>query len=151
MNLPPPFTQDPQGNLVLQVQEGACAVLFEALDEEGDELSAHLGRLRFAHCWASEYVALSPTFALPLDQPCTAQAFLYELADSPWLAEKIAHRLREYPEWLGWDRRTYRHYVVSGHHNCCHVVATGFELDLVPRSRGPEGRLPLAHDSGDVQ
>ena len=150
MNLPPSFTQDPQGNLGLQVQEGACTVLFDALDGQGDELSAHVGRLRFAHGWAAEYVALSPTFALPLDQRCTAQAFLYEVADSPWLAEKIAHRLQQYPAWLGWDRRTYRHYVVQGHDDCCHLVATGFELDLVPRSREPEGRLPLADDFDDV-
>lgn len=126
-----PFTQDPQGNVVLRVQEGACTVLFEVCDSQGEALPTQQGRIRFADCWAAEYVALSVPNSPENQERCTPHAFLWERTVSPWLAEKSASRMGQYPNWRDWDQRTYRHFVVAGHDNYCQVIATGFELDLV--------------------
>jgi hypothetical protein len=130
MSPSPAFTQDPQSNVVLHVQEGVCMVLFEVWDDQGEALPGQQGRIRFTDCWAAEHVALSPE-APNHRERCLPNAFLWQDSASPWLAEKIATRLRQYPTWLEWDRRTYRHYVVEGHDTYCQVIATSFELDLV--------------------
>lgn len=130
--------QDPQGDLVLHHSREGCTVSFACWDAAG-EPADYLCQLKFKHAWAvrglnSEY--------LPYDREEYHRSCVYEVVNSDWLKHESELRSKNYPEWPEWNRKTYHHYVVSGHDNFYEVIAEGFEEKTVPSSDAGElGRL----------
>ncbi len=63
---------------------------------------------------------------------------IYEIENSEWLKQVSEQRLRNYPEWKNWDKRKYRHFVVSGHDNYYDIIATDFEEQKIPEDEAGE-------------
>lgn len=69
---------------------------------------------------------------------------IYEVTNSKWLEEASGRRLKCYPEWKGWDKKIYHHYVVSGHDKYVEVIAEGFSEELIFHEHAKE-ILPLLY------
>lgn len=133
--------QDPQGNVVLNASREDCAVYFGCWIEAGIPAN-YLCRLRFQNAWAVRGFSLgTPPYKI---EEIDYRSRIYYVENSRLLKEAVQQRTRDYPQWLSWDRKTYRHYVVSGHDNYFDIIASEFTEEII--QRGEAGTLTYLID-----
>lgn len=115
--------QDPQGNLTLNHTDGLCEVLFDCWDESG-EPADYSCSIKFQQAWAVRGVCMEST---PYKYKEHLRSCIYEIENSLWLDELSKMRVAYYPEWKDWDKRIYKHFLVTGHDNYYEIIATGFD------------------------
>lgn len=122
--------QDPQGDVVLKYSRQECIIFFGCWISSA-EPADYIGELTFEQAWAvrgvcTEYMPYRIKGKMP-------HSCIFEIQTSIWLDEASEQRVKSYPNWRKWDRRTYHHYVVDGHDNYYEILASGFSEGRVPR------------------
>jgi hypothetical protein len=104
----------------------ATAVYFEIHDPPENGEPGELGRLTFERL---EAIKVTGGEYLPYERPENG-AWVYDIDDSPWLAEHHEYILRHYGRSL---LEAHRHYVFVFHDEFIEAIAEGIRLDRVDR------------------
>ena len=127
--------QDPLGDVVLRYSLEECFIYFGCWISPG-EPADYLGKLTFHDAWAVRGFHFE---FLPYEvEELNYHSKILVVKDSQWLMQLSERRLSLYPEWKNWDKREYRHYVVSGHDNYYDIIATRFDEQIVPEGEAGE-------------
>jgi len=122
--------QDPQGDVVLHASRKECAIYFGCWIEAGIPAD-YLCCLRFHYAWAVRGFSLE---MLPYEiEELSYRSSIYYVENSRFLKSAVEQRARDYPQWLSWDGKIYRHYVVSGHDNYFDIIASGYTEQVMQR------------------
>ena len=101
----------------------------------------YICKITFNSGWVSRFYGIE---YLPYEIKEFSRSSIYEVIDSKWLKESTERRLEYYPQWKTWDKKTYRHFVVSGHDNYVEIIAESFTEEIVLIERAKE-ILPLLY------
>jgi hypothetical protein len=126
--------KDPQGNPLLISSENILDVYFGCWDDAGMPAD-YICKITFNFGWASRSYGIEN---LPYEIKEFSRSSIYEVINSKWLTESSERRLQCYPEWKTWDKKTYHHFVVSGHNNYAEVLAESFSEEIIPIENAKE-------------
>lgn len=126
--------QDPQCDVVLHAGRDGCAVYFGCWAIAG-EPADYICKLTFTHGWAVR--GYNSEF-LPYERGGCSRSCIYEIENSEWLRQETTQREKNYPEWKEWDKKSYHHYVVSGHDNYYEIIAASFDEQIILRADAGE-------------
>lgn len=139
LKIPIDVWQDPQGDIVLNTSERECTVFFGCWDEQGDPAN-YLSKISFKNCLASKYThSQFLPYKIYEDK---AHSYILKIENSTWLRELIDEKRKLYPAeihiGLSWDKKKYVHFVVQGHDAYIDIIATEFNIEIIPRERAGE-------------
>ncbi len=130
--------QDPQSNPLLIFSGSICVVYISCWDDDGVPAD-YICKITFNSGWASRFYGIE---YLPYEIKEFHCSSIYEVKDSKWLKESSERRLQYYPQWKTWDKKTYHHFVVSGHDDYVEIIAESFTEEIIPIESAKE-MLPL--------
>jgi len=136
IGIPIDVWQDPQGDIVLNTSGKECTVFFGCWDEQGDPAN-YLSKILFKNCWASKY---THSEFLPYKiYGGKAHSYILKVENSTWLRKLIDEKREVYPSDIhigfSWDKKEYVHFVVQGHDAYIDIIATEFNIEIIPRDR----------------
>ena len=132
--------QDPQSNPLLIFSQSIRVVYIGCWTDAGVPAD-YICKITFNAGWASRFYAIKH---LPYEIKEFHRSSIYEIKDSDWVKKSSEQRLECYSEWKTWDKRTYHHFVVSGHDNYIEVIAEAFTEEIISIENAKE-ILPLLY------